>query len=76
MESILRSLTTDGVPRLRLGIDTPEASSTSDDLAEFVLSPFDPDELTTVGEMCAIAADACEFWLANGIEETMNRFNG
>ncbi len=73
MESIVRSLNTDRVPRLRLGIG-PEAGAT-EDLVEFVLEPFEASEREPVGEMIARAADACESWLAHGPERTMNLFN-
>lgn len=73
MESILQSLNTDRVPRLRLGIG-PEDGETRD-LVEFVLEPFDASERTTVREMVERAADACDSWLAEGAEHTMSRFN-
>ena len=73
MESIIRSLNTDKVPRLRLGIG-PEAGE-AEDLVEFVLEPFDADEREPVQEMIERAADACESWLEDGPETTMNRFN-
>ena len=73
MESILQSLNTDRVPRLRLGIG-PEEGDTRD-LVKFVLEPFDASERQPVREMVERAADACESWLAHGAERTMNRFN-
>ncbi len=73
MESVVRSLNTDRVPRLRLGIG-PEAGE-ADDLVEFVLEPFDAAERAPVEEMIERAADACESWLEFGPEQTMNRFN-
>jgi peptidyl-tRNA hydrolase len=70
-------MTTSAIPRLRLGIaprDEPEGASR--DLVEYVLEPFAPDQLGVVEAMVARAADACESWLADGLEVSMNRFNG
>jgi PTH1 family peptidyl-tRNA hydrolase len=74
MESIIQSLNTDRVPRLRLGIG-PEEGGEADDLVEFVLEPFDKDEREQVAEMIERAADACESWLEHGSQQTMNRYN-
>lgn len=73
MESVIRGLNTDRVPRLRLGIGPEEGEA--EDLVEFVLEPFDASECEQVKEMIERAADACESWLAYGPERTMNRFN-
>ncbi len=74
MESVIRNMRTDDIPRLRLGI-APDTESDDDDLSEFVLSSFREDEIERVEEMTRRAADACESWLEAGIETTMNRFN-
>ena len=73
MESVIQSLGTDRVPRLRMGI-APEGAD-SEDLADFVLEPFDRDERDTVRAMIERAADACESWISRGAEATMNEFN-
>lgn len=77
MESVVESLRTDRVPRLRLGI-TPEPgeSPSGEDRVRFVLEPFEPEEKEPVREMIRRAADACEAWLEDGIESAMSRFNG
>ena len=73
LESVLENLRTDEVPRLRLGIAGAEART---ELADFVLSPFDSSELELVENCIQWAADACESWLGQGLQNTMNRFNG
>ena len=75
MESVIRNLQTDDVARLRLGI-LPEQDLDDDDLADFVLAPFAPGEVAVAATMEKTAADACESWLDDGLEHTMNRFNG
>jgi PTH1 family peptidyl-tRNA hydrolase len=74
MESVIQSLNTDRVPRLRLGIG-PEEGGDAEDLVDFVLEPFDSDEREQVAEMIDRAADACESWLEHGSERTMSRYN-
>lgn len=75
MESVIRSLHTDEIARLRLGI-SPEAEMNEEQLSDFVLAPFAPDEVDAVGGMIESAADACESWLGSGLEAAMNRYNG
>jgi PTH1 family peptidyl-tRNA hydrolase len=72
IESVLGELRTDEVARLRLGI-APEPPP--EDLVGFVLAPFAAEETETVATAVAAAADACEAWLAEGVEAAMNRFN-
>ncbi len=75
MESVIRNLKTEKVPRLRLGI-RPEAGAAPDDLVEFVLEPFRADERPEVEALIDRAADACQAWLELDIATAMNRFNG
>ncbi len=76
MESVVENLRSDEVPRLRLGIaQEGGAPAGGDGLADFVLSPFAPEERAAVDDMVARAADACLAWLAEGIEAAMNAFN-
>lgn len=76
LESILESLRTDKVPRLRLGIREMDEPPTGDELVDFVLSPFPPELRDDVHAMVERAADGCESWLEQGLEATMNRYNG
>jgi PTH1 family peptidyl-tRNA hydrolase len=76
MESIVENLRSERVPRLRLGIAPVGGDTATLDLVEFVLTPFADDELEVVQEMIDRAVDACDCWLREGNEATMNRFNG
>ncbi len=76
MESILESLGTDRVPRLRLGVGSGDGPPAGADLVEFVLEPFAGEEHERVEAMIRRAADACEVWSADGAEAAMQRFNG
>ena len=72
LESVIKSLRTEEFPRLRLGVGPDKAI---DDLADFVLSDFEKSEIEHTDSMIDNAADACEDWLKNGIDETMQKFN-
>lgn len=76
LESILESLQSDAVPRLRLGVREEDDAVTGEGLADYVLAPFSPAAREQVEEMVARGADACELWLAEGIDRAMARFNG
>jgi PTH1 family peptidyl-tRNA hydrolase len=58
--------------RLRLGV---RGSDPWDDLAEYVLSPFEVDEESKLAPMIGHAADAVEAVMQDGVELAMNRFN-
>jgi peptidyl-tRNA hydrolase, PTH1 family len=75
MASILESLQTDEVPRLRLGVGPEEGFAPGADLVDFVLGPFAPEEKEEAEAMIARAADACEAWLTQSVEAAMNAFN-
>lgn len=76
LESVVENLRTAEVPRLRLGCAGEDGPPPGDELVEYVLSPFGSDETQAVDEMIERAADACEAWIADGIEAAMNRYNG
>ena len=76
LESVIENLRTDQVPRLRLGVSPEDGPPRGDDLVEFVLSPFPPEQREDVDAMVRRAADACEVWLKEGADAAMARFNG
>lgn len=76
MESVIRNLQTDEIPRLRLGISDPQQPEETDDLVDYVLSPFRAEERQVVEEMIGRAARACVSWWVEGPEVTMSEFNG
>lgn len=77
LESILESLRTAEVPRLRLGVaPLGDPRPPGEDLADFVLSPFAEDEREETEAMIRRAADAVEVWLGEGAEAAMGKFNG
>ena len=74
LASVLFALGTTLVPRLRCGIGTPEMPQ-KDDLPEFVLSPFTPEEEATAEKMIERAADAAMMFAQAGIGSAMSWFN-
>ena len=73
LKSIEGALQRQDYARLRIGVGPAPAGL--DDLADFVLSRFEPEEWRIVGELLDPMADAVECWLAEGIERAMGRFN-
>lgn len=73
LKSIEGSLRSADYARLRIGVGPvpPEY----DDMADYVLEPLLPEERQALGELLDAMADACECWVADGIETAMNRHN-
>lgn len=71
LASIIETLGTNEIPRIRLGIGRPEKG----DVVDFVLSPFGTEELPAIDAMLARARDAVESIIACGIEQAMNKHN-
>jgi PTH1 family peptidyl-tRNA hydrolase len=72
LKSIVEQLGTDAFPRLRLGVGRGDNRR---DLADHVLSKFEPGERATIEAAVLRAADAAEMFVAEGIERVMNTFN-
>ncbi len=72
LASVIEVLETQELPRLRLGIGpVPE----NVDVADWVLSPFEPQEVETAKKMVAAAVEAAIFALDHRLEEAMTRYN-
>lgn len=71
LASITYMLNTDEFPRLRCGIGTATMPQKSD-MAPFVLSPFEPDEVPVVMDMVLRAADACLEFARTGHARPVN----
>jgi PTH1 family peptidyl-tRNA hydrolase len=73
LKSIEGTLQQQDYARLRIGVGPKPPEF--DDLADFVLGEFSPEEYRIVTELLDPMADAVECWLAEGIERAMTRFN-
>jgi peptidyl-tRNA hydrolase, PTH1 family len=73
LKSIEGALQRQDYARLRIGVGPkpPEI----DDLSDYVLAEFPPDERRVLDELLDPMADAVEAWLAEGIERAMSKFN-
>ncbi len=72
--SIIYHLNDDRFARLRCGIGTEEVVP-GRDMADFVLSNFEADEIPEVEKMVKSAAEAVFVFINSGIQTAMNRFN-
>jgi PTH1 family peptidyl-tRNA hydrolase len=71
LRSVVSRLGTE-FPRLRLGVGRGD---TRRDLADHVLSKFEPEERPGLDEFITRAADAAEMFAAVGIDKVMNAYN-
>ncbi|NLM36988.1 MAG: aminoacyl-tRNA hydrolase, partial [Firmicutes bacterium] len=60
-------------PRLRVGIGRPSAP---EELIDYVLGCFSPEERELLPAITRRAAQAVVAWCAEGIEKAMSKFNG
>jgi PTH1 family peptidyl-tRNA hydrolase len=71
MRSVVASLGTEAVPRLRIGI----SQASPGEATSHVLSEFAPEERQAVDDLVERAADAALAWAINGAAVAMNRYN-
>ncbi len=71
--SAIESLGTKDFARLRLGIGRPPGRM---DPADYVLQDFSREDMKLLSELLNRAADAALCFVTDGLEKTMNRFNG
>jgi PTH1 family peptidyl-tRNA hydrolase len=69
LESIIESLGTTEVPRLRIGIGK------GTDVVDFVLSPFDAEEEPLLKSVIKEAVACATTWVEDGADKAMTKFN-
>ncbi len=72
LKSIEGALQRQDYARLRIGVGPQPADQ---DLADYVLAPFEPQERDLVDSLMEPMSEAVESWLTEGIERAMTRFN-
>ncbi|HEX3203662.1 MAG TPA: aminoacyl-tRNA hydrolase [Nitrospiraceae bacterium] len=72
IRSIQAALQSSDFCRLKVGIGRP---APGEETADYVLSPFGPDDWVSVHEAMDRAVMALECWVREGAEAAMNRFN-
>ncbi|MDQ2687521.1 MAG: aminoacyl-tRNA hydrolase, partial [Armatimonadota bacterium] len=73
LKSLIAHLHSSEFPRLRFGVGAPRDNSVQID---YVLGAFSRGEMKEVEEGIDRAVVALEVWLTDGMETTMNKFNG
>ena len=72
LRDIQNHLGTTDYARLRIGVDAPPG----DGAIDHVLGRFRPSERPVIDDAVALAAQAVEAWIRQGIEACMNQYNG
>jgi peptidyl-tRNA hydrolase, PTH1 family len=73
MKSIIAHLGSQEFPRLRIGIGKSDGEKTT---ISYVLGKFTPAEFKATDEILYMSVKAIELSLKEGIEQSMNRYNG
>ena len=72
IRSVIATLQTQEIPRLRIGIGHPPPGQ---ETIPYVLGRFEADEKKPIAQSISYAADAIDCLLTENIDEAMNRFN-
>ena len=78
MNSIISALGSEDFPRIRVGIGRPQAERqpiSEDAIVNYVLSDFSPQEEALIKPVIAKVSEAIDYFLTEGIEAAMNKFN-
>ena len=72
LKDIVAKLGTQDFARIRIGIGRP---SSTDQVVDFVLTPFRKDEKVEIDLAIQNATDAARLWVERGAQTAMNRYN-
>lgn len=73
IKNIIQCLGTDEFPRVKVGVgEKPKGW----DLADHVLSRFNKEDDQIIGDMLTVSRKACELIMTEGVEASMNQYNG
>lgn len=79
IKSIIDSIGSPDFNRVRIGVSRPDNTGSrhgdEDDIVDYVLGDFPPEEEDTIKTAVASVADAVECLITEGLEAAMNRFN-
>lgn len=73
LRSIIREMGNEEIPRLRFGIRNRDRIANP---SSYVLSPFTRKEQASLSQLLPIVCDAIKTWVCQGIDVSMNQFNG
>ena len=72
MKSIVSELNSEDFPRIRVGIGRPKSEY---DRIDYVIGQIPEEEYIELQKGEKIAVEATEYWIENGIDNTMNKYN-
>lgn len=72
MKSMVNMLSSEEFPRIRVGIGRPQDEF---DRIDYVIGRIPTKEFVILQEGIDLAMQAVEYWIQNGIDNTMNKFN-
>ena len=72
MKSLVHELKSEDFPRIRVGIGKPKNEF---DRIDYVIGRIPNEEYIVLQEGEDLAVDAVEYWIENGIDNTMNVYN-
>ena len=72
MKSVVSKLNSEDFPRIRVGIGRPK---TEYDRIDYVIGQIPAEEYVELQKGENLAVEAIEYWIKNGIDNTMNQFN-
>ena len=72
MKSIVNELDSENFPRIRVGIGRPKVEY---DRIDYVIGKISEEDYIQLQKGEKIAAEATEYWIKNGIDNTMNMYN-
>lgn len=75
IESIIGELGSRSFIRVRIGISRPSKNASEDEIIDYVLSDFTPEEERVIKKAIARVSDAIICLIAEGLEAAMNRYN-
>ena len=73
LKNIIQHLGTDQFPRVKIGVG--EKPHPEYDMADWVLAKFPPEDKKVIDEMVQKAAKAAAYYIKEGPEKTMGRYN-
>lgn len=74
IKSIIAKLGTDQFPRVKIGIGAPPHPDY--DVISWVIGKLNDSDYKTISEAAAVAVDAVEEIIKNGVNSAMNKYNG
>jgi PTH1 family peptidyl-tRNA hydrolase len=73
LESVIQALGTEEFPRLRIGVGSENMPK--NDLTNFVLGHFTPEEKNALEMVLGKAASVCDSWIKDGFDGATNRLS-